>query len=246
MSDTPIGKCTSMNLDDSYSDNTNNVQYLCTLAGWKPSTGRGAPTVACSPVNVGAKYADVENNVIYQCGEDNAWHEVGGGGGSGTVSAGTTGQIAYYAADGTTVSGTNNLAVDNSGVLTSVAGDVTMTLAPTSLSFVSPSDDTSSTTVTDGAVSLNSLADNTQLSLQRNGIDFYGATSGHTHLTGQDASTSIITLPNVSGTTVVTADAPLAVDAATGNLSITGGITGSGTITITEITNGIITGATIT
>lgn len=43
-------------------------------------------------------------------GANPSWETVsGGGGGSGTVSAGTTGQLAYYAGDGTTVSGTTAL-----------------------------------------------------------------------------------------------------------------------------------------
>ena len=45
---------------------------------------------------------------------------VGGGSGSGTVNTGTANQLAYYAAGGTAVSGTSNLAWDNSNTLLGV------------------------------------------------------------------------------------------------------------------------------
>ena len=45
---------------------------------------------------------------------DGSWATpAGGGGGSGTVNSGTTGQLAYYAASGTAVSGLTNLPVTN-------------------------------------------------------------------------------------------------------------------------------------
>lgn len=44
---------------------------------------------------------------------DGTWATPAGGGGSGTVNSGTTGQLAYYAASGTAVSGLSNLPVTN-------------------------------------------------------------------------------------------------------------------------------------
>jgi hypothetical protein len=44
---------------------------------------------------------------------DGTWATPAGGGGSGTVNSGTTGQLAYYAASGTAVSGLTNIPVTN-------------------------------------------------------------------------------------------------------------------------------------
>jgi hypothetical protein len=60
--------CTSGNINASYSDTVNNIQYLCTASGWKAGVGLGAPTVGCSAVNYGSSYADVQNNIEYTCG----------------------------------------------------------------------------------------------------------------------------------------------------------------------------------
>jgi hypothetical protein len=52
----------------------------------------------------------VSTGVQYSC-QNGTWAAIGGGSGSGTVNTGATGQIGYYAADGTTISGNtvNNL-----------------------------------------------------------------------------------------------------------------------------------------
>jgi hypothetical protein len=45
---------------------------------------------------------------VYTC-DNGTWAAIGGGGGSGTVNPGTTGQVAYYPANGSAVSGTTAL-----------------------------------------------------------------------------------------------------------------------------------------
>lgn len=60
---------------------------------------------------------------IYLCTSTNTWTQLtGGSGGSGTVNAGTTGQLAYYPANGTAVSGgdVNTVVRDNPIAYTSV------------------------------------------------------------------------------------------------------------------------------
>ena len=63
----PQTPCTTSNLNASYIDSVNNVQYLCTTAGWKPGVGIGAPTVACSANNLGSTYLDVSSGAVYTC-----------------------------------------------------------------------------------------------------------------------------------------------------------------------------------
>jgi hypothetical protein len=79
----PPTQCTASNLNASYVDTINNVQYLCTSAGWKQNVGSGAPTVACAPKNYGQIYGDVANSVTYQCAAGGWFVSSGGGGGTG-------------------------------------------------------------------------------------------------------------------------------------------------------------------
>jgi hypothetical protein len=69
---------------------------------------------------------------IYTC-QSGTWALVNGGsGGSGTVSSGTTGQIAYYPANGTAVSGASGVTTDGAGNA-AVTGTVAATGLSTSL-----------------------------------------------------------------------------------------------------------------
>ncbi len=89
----------------------------------------------------------------------------GSGGGSGTVNSGTTGQIAYYAANGTTVSGTSTIPITAGGTGASTASGAMANFLPG---------------VTSNAANGVSVAGNTQLSgaLQVSGVsNFTGSTT---------------------------------------------------------------------
>lgn len=92
----PTTPCTSSNVNASYSDNVNNVPYLCVQNGssyfWKANIGIGAPTVGCSAVNYGASYTDLSGNAAYTCGgpiATPAWFTGGTGGPFVPLSGGT-------------------------------------------------------------------------------------------------------------------------------------------------------------
>ena len=76
----PTTACNSINLNAAYSDNVNNVQYMCTAIGWKQNIGIGNPVVACAPKNYGQNYTDVSTPATFQCGEA-GWFSITGGGG---------------------------------------------------------------------------------------------------------------------------------------------------------------------
>lgn len=72
--------CGSGNINASYNDNVNYIQYLCTTAGWKANAGIGAPTVGYGPACYGNQYVDVQADQAYVCGVS-GWVSSGGGGG---------------------------------------------------------------------------------------------------------------------------------------------------------------------
>ena len=78
----PTAACNSSNLNAAYSDNVNNVQYMCTAIGWKQNIGIGNPVVACAPKNYGQNYTDVSTPATFQCGVAGWFSITGGGGGS--------------------------------------------------------------------------------------------------------------------------------------------------------------------
>ena len=85
----PPTQCTAGNVNASYVDTINNVQYLCTSAGWKQNVGNGAPTVACASKNYGQIYGDVANSVTYQCAAG-GWFVSGGSGTGFPITLGST------------------------------------------------------------------------------------------------------------------------------------------------------------
>ena len=78
----PTAACSSSNLNAAYSDNVDNVQYMCTAIGWKQNIGIGNPVVACAPKNYGQNYTDVSTPATFQCGVAGWFSITGGGGGS--------------------------------------------------------------------------------------------------------------------------------------------------------------------
>ena len=68
----------------------------------------------CNP-NTGDVFARTSDHTYWMCTASNTWTQIGSAGGSGTVSAGTAGQVAYYAANGTTVSGESPVPVSQGG-----------------------------------------------------------------------------------------------------------------------------------
>jgi hypothetical protein len=115
----PQTPCNASTINTAWSDSINNVQYLCTTAGWKPNTGIGAPTVACSAVNYGITYTDVQGSATYTCGST-GWFIGGGDIGTGVVSVsgaspiastgGTTPQISINPLSGSQVTSLFSLA----------------------------------------------------------------------------------------------------------------------------------------
>ena len=83
---------------------------------WNLATGTTAPTATCTQngqyatfpygAQWGQPYLNTATGAYYLCGPS-GWATVAGG---GTVNSGTTGQIAYYPANGTAVSGENTIA----------------------------------------------------------------------------------------------------------------------------------------
>ena len=85
---------------------------------------------APSTCTVGQVYVLISTFVPYYCSAANTWSAFGSGSGSGTVSSGTAGQLAYYSTSGTTVSGTNALPSGTTAT-TQTAGDNSTKVATT-------------------------------------------------------------------------------------------------------------------
>lgn len=75
-------------------------------SAWQAAVGSGTPVTGIyPPMAVGLYCVDGSGNWVKATTTGNCFS----GGGSGTINSGTTGQIAYYAANGTTLSGTGAL-----------------------------------------------------------------------------------------------------------------------------------------
>jgi hypothetical protein len=90
--------CGTSNVNTSYIDAVNNVQWLCTTSGWKASTGIGAPAALCTSKNYGEPYTDVSTPATYACGTT-GWFENANG--SGLPTATTAGQVPVAGGPGT-------------------------------------------------------------------------------------------------------------------------------------------------
>jgi hypothetical protein len=80
----------------------------------------GSSGASCTAAKGGA--VRFSGGTLYYCDGTSTWQAVGGGGGSGTVSSGSAGQVAYYQSTGTTVIGTSTLNIvgGNVGIGTSL------------------------------------------------------------------------------------------------------------------------------
>jgi hypothetical protein len=120
-------------------------------------TGASATSTAANGINLSAGCFSINNTCV------------GGTGGSGTVSSGSTGQLAYYAAGGTTVSGISNLIWDNSNTRLGIG-----TTTPWSrLSVAGAAGGTDNLFVI--STSTAAFATTTVLSVDSNGITTFGS-----------------------------------------------------------------------
>lgn len=131
---------------------------------------------------------------------------VSGGGGStamtwqsfgGTVNSGTTGQAAYYAADGTTVSGTSALVL--SGTTAALNPSGTVSIAPTGALTINPASASTMNNVAIGGVSPSTGAFTTASATGQISSGVAGASLGSLALSGNTSGTVIVKTQAAAG-----------------------------------------------
>lgn len=87
--------------------------------------GSGVPTLSAAQ---GSIYLRTDGTPYYNNNGSTGWTAIGGGGGSGTVNSGNSGELTYYASTGTAVSGTPNLTLSAAQLTVGQAGSAAGTV----------------------------------------------------------------------------------------------------------------------
>ena len=186
-----------------YFDN-NNGGYAAAFMGGKVGIGTATPQslvhayggevqvgssgASCAAANSGA--IRFSSSTLYFC-NGSAWTSIGGGGGSGTVSNGSAGQVAYYQSNGTTVIGTSTLNIVSSNVGVGVASpayslDVNGTVHASSGLLVGTTTSANSATIGGGL----SAGQNSSAAVELSGNSGWGGVKAYNTTGG--ASTTLV------------------------------------------------------